>query len=35
MMKKEIEIRDSQNFMKFIKNTEDKINNIVEKGQQH
>lgn len=33
MMKKEVETRDTQNFMHFIKSTENKINNIVEKGQ--
>ena len=34
MMKKEHEIRESKNFMSFIKNTEDKINDIVHRGQQ-
>jgi len=32
MMKKEHEIRESKNFMSFIKNTEDKINDIVHRG---
>ena len=34
MMKKEIEIRESQDFMKFIRQTGDKINDIVSRGQQ-
>lgn len=32
MMKKEIEIRESKDFMKFIRNTESKINDIVSRG---
>lgn len=32
MMKKEVEIRDSKDFMQFLRHTEDKINNIVSRG---
>ena len=31
-MKKELEIRESKDFMAFIKNTEEKINDIVQRG---
>ena len=33
MIQKEVKIRESQNFMKIIKNTEDKINRIVDKSE--
>ena len=32
MMNKELEIRESKDFMTYIKSTEEKINDIVQKG---
>jgi hypothetical protein len=32
MMKKELELRESKDFMQFLKSTEDKINDIVDRG---